>query len=329
MVQVTGSWKIAVPVAIGALAVGFVAGALLGRGPSVMERTHEKPEETVPTPITPAQASPSPPDIEVNLQPTIKMQHERIVELEEQVRELQRKASGIKTKNEKLAIARKIYETFTKFDKGRAPNPEEIFKAMSRLGELDEDMASFFIDRFREEKAGEDTTEENMALMLAVISGGPDVTALVKEMIQDPNTSAIDRSQLMVILSGENGMFTSNRIPMDSELSQTAILLVHSSVSEDRKGGAGLLGGADTLGSRLALQDLAFNDPDLAVKTAAIRSLGYVGDNTTLQFLEGYQIGATPELTGDPAGDLLVYRHNALDQALKSAIVRIKKKLSQ
>ncbi len=58
--------------------------------------------------------------------------------------------------------------------------------------------------------------------------------------------------------------------------------------TEERRGGAGILGHHDDPASRAKLQQLASSDSDTAVRYTAIQALGHVGDRATLAYLISY-----------------------------------------
>jgi len=312
-------------VGIGAFAAGFAAGFFLRRGPEAPEKVSRREESraAVSPAETPAPRAPSE-EGGPAIQRTVEVQKERIRELETRLAEVERKAGGVKTEAEKLAVAKEVYEAFVRLSKG-AGDSDETLKLMGRLSELDADMASFFIDRYKEGKGKpQPQQEESMALFLVLASGGPDASALILSLLTDPATSAIDRMGLLQGIGGNSGFYSMNRIPVGDDLAQVAYRLAGSADVSDRMGGAGLLGGVDAVQSRNALQQIALNDADPGVRTSAFRSLGYVGDRGTLQLLENAVLPPAPAATPEnPVGS---WQHTMMKQALDSAKERLKKK---
>jgi hypothetical protein len=249
------------------------------------------------------------------LQRSIDVQRERIRELEGRLLELERRAGGVRSKEEKLAAAKEILDMFVRLSQGSADS-DELLKAMSRLNELDGDTASYFIEKYRTTPKEHSFTPE-MALLLMLASGGPDVEAFVLSKLKDPATSSSERRELLSGLAGENGFYSASRLPVGPELAQLAQRLVVSGDSDDRQGGAGLLGSVDSPASRSILQQLAMTDADGDVRVTAVRALGYTGDRTTLQLLETY---ALPVQNANE-GEL-----KALKQAVEIARERLRKK---
>lgn len=312
-------------IGIGAFAAGFASGFLLRRDPVGAGRPSRLEDRRAGFASTPADAPAALPASEGAgdaLQKRVEVQRERIRELEERLVEAGRKAGGVRTKAEKLAIAKEIYESFLRLSKGTGDS-EETLKAMGRIGELDADMASFFIDRYKEQR-GKPETEYETALFLALASGGPEVSALILGHLTDPSVPAAERQSLLQGISENGGFYSMNRIPVNEELCQVALRLGGSQDQAERQGGAGLLGGVDTVQSRAALQQMAFNDADWGVRSRALRSLGYVGDRGTLQVLESYSLPAVPAPT--PENPAQNWQHRILAQTLEAAKERLKKR---
>jgi hypothetical protein len=211
---------------------------------------------------------------------------------------------------------------FRRMSKG-ANDSDETLKAMARLAELDGDLASYFIEKYREDR-GKAEPEAQMTLFLALACGGPDVAALLLGSLTDPSTPATERQVLLQGVSGAGGLYSMNKVPVNDELAQVAYRLAASSDIADRAGGAGLLGGVDAAQSRGALQQMAFNDADLSVRTAALRSLGYAGDRSTLQLLETYVLPPAP--ADDPQNPFQNWQEKMMAQTLESAKERLKKR---
>jgi hypothetical protein len=302
---------------------GFGVGFLLKREPEALEKVSRREETraTAASPIaTPAARAPSD-ETGTALQKTVEVQKERIRELETRLVEAERKAGGVKTRVEKLAVAKEVYDAFVRLSKG-AGDSEETLKLMGRLSELDADMASFFIERYKEGQGKKE--QEGMALFLALASGGPDVGALILGLLTDPATSAADRQGLLQQVGGNGGFYSMNRIPVGDELAQVAYRLAGSTDVAERLGGAGLLGGLDAVQSRGVLHQIILNDADFGVRTSALRSLGYVGDRATLQLLENSLLPAAPAAT--PENAARTWQHTAMSQALEAAKERLKKR---
>ncbi len=85
--------------------------------------------------------------------------------------------------------------------------------------------------------------------------------------------------------------------------------------TEERSGGAGILGRYDDPTSRAKLQQLAGSDSDMGVRSAAIQALGQAGDRATLAYLISYP---------PPAAD-----QHYLQSELKGAIAKLRKKFPE
>ncbi len=305
---------------MGAAAGGF-AGGLLLRGepesPPAVPRAGRGGPATPPAAAEiPSPALPGAPATTSEM--TIEAQRGRIRDLESRIVELQRASGTVpRTRAEKLAIAKEMYDSFLRLSKG-ASDSEETLKAMARLGELDAEMAPFFIERYRDERLKKDP-QEHMGLFLALAAGGPETAALILGLLTDPATSPQDRQELLGQIGSSGGFNFTNRIPVSGELAEVAFRLSGSQEVAERQGAAGLLGGLDSVQSRTDLQRLAFGDADLGVRATALRSLGYVGDQATLHLLESRPPPPTP--AGGNA-----WAHKALMQSLEAAKERLKKR---
>ena len=282
-----------VMVGVGALAAGFAVGIFAGYGRAKRDlksrdenhvsKLDGKPRPTVP-PVAEGES--------VDLRKTIATQRERIRELETLLVAEDRKGKEGEASKDKLALAKEIYELFVRLGKGKADS-DEALTAMGRLSELNPDMASFFIERARQ-KPGKDSGGMNMALFLMLACGGPEVSAFIHETLTDPSIEYPSRKELLGTISGGNGMYTvPQRIPVDENLARVAFEILRSEKSYERKGAVSLLGGVNSTESRGILQETALSDSDVRVREGAVRSLGYVGDASTVSFLENYPVAGT------------------------------------
>lgn len=287
---------------VAAFVAGLAAGLFLRRAPEAPVRPTAAVERRIAeAPASVSEASES--------------QRERIRELEARVVELERASPAPAPKADRRVVAQEVWEEFLRLSRGGSDS-ESVLKAFSRLGELDADSTAYFVEKFRSRKA-DSPYDANMPLVLALASGGPDAAALILGLLKDPATPDLERRHLLGNVAGENGFYSMNRIPVGPELAQVAQQLASSADALERRGGAGLLGGANSGTARLLLQQLALADPDLDVRAAALRALGYGGDRASLQMLEGY----TPAQEGGNAGQV-----ERLRQAFEAARERLKKR---
>ena len=110
------------------------------------------------------------------------------------------------------------------------------------------------------------------------------------------------------------GLFSIRRLPISEALGSTAMTLCRSGNEEDRKAGAGLLGGLRSDVSRGELRRLVEEDKELGVRASAVRSLGHVGDPATRNYLERLLTSPQTPLSGRDVGRLREAIADALNE---------------
>jgi hypothetical protein len=184
--------------------------------------------------------------------------------------------------------AERIFEDFLKIETGGIPDPEEFRSILERLSRLDASSAQTFINRFRNAPASK-SEEKKAALQLTLWAGGATAAEFVHVLLKDSTLDASLRGELLEELGQTGGgLFSVKRLPVDEALGSTAMTLARSEKVDERRAGAGLLGGISSPGSRLELLRVLAEDPDTSVKVVAMRSLSYVGDPATRKVLEPY-----------------------------------------
>jgi hypothetical protein len=242
----------------------------------------------------------------------------RIHDLESEIRSDRERASQPPPADNSREFAALVYKDYLDMEKGGAsknPDPERFREFLGRLSRLNQDSAGYFIERFREAGKGEDHEDEKtVAIELTLASGGAAAAEFVNLLLNDPTLEPAHRENLLDELSGMNGGFFSiRRLPVTDALTSTALVLTKSAKEHDRQGGAGLLGGVRTEASRTELRRLIEEDRDLKVKTAAVLSLGHVGDPSTQTFLEKLWTSKAAMVTGSDGARLA----KAIEGALK------------
>jgi hypothetical protein len=283
---------ILVGVAVVLLAAGFALGFLIGQRRATEDGRSRTSPAVSPSPVRATPGSdPSAPGRSASAAADLDREklRERILDLEAQLR-IDREESGKKVEKEAgPELARQAYEDLLAMETGDFHDPERLRSLIASLSRIDPNLARHFIDRFQKARtAGGSETEKFVAIQLALMSGGPDAADFVEKLLADPGIDASLRSKILSEVSPTGGAFFSiRRLPVSDSLGSTAMTLVRSANPEERRGGAGLLGGLHTAGSRVELTRL-LEDPDPAVKQVAIRSLGFVGDQATRKILEPY-----------------------------------------
>lgn len=240
----------------------------------------------------------------------------RIRELEAEILSLKREAGAPKKiSNEKLAKAKEIYDFWRRVAaQGEAAGPE-AFEAIKKLQELDPEMAGFFVQEYRGfDRASEKSKERIVTLTCALVCGGREAADLLKEILGNSAIPLEDRKAALSLLQGTGGFVKIGPIPMDADLARGASTLVYSQEAVDRAAGASLLGRVETTESRDTLHTLARTDASRSVQAAAIRSLGRVGDPSSLAILESC---------------LNTPGYEKLAEILQAAIKQLKEKLGQ
>jgi hypothetical protein len=303
----------ALAAAIAAFAGGIATGLLIGQGraagpppESMVKQSHSDSDKT------PSVLQPPASDAEVS-----RLQL-RIRELESELRVVQQPAPKPPSGDSSREFAALVYKDYLEMEKGgaaRNPDPDKLREFLGRLSRLDQSSAGYFIERFREAAKGEDQVDERtVAIELTLASGGAAAAEFVNLLLHDPTLHPAHRMNLLNELSGlSGGFFSIRRLPVSEELTSTALVLAKSADEQDRKGGAGLLGGVRTEASRSELRRLIEEDPNLKVKTAAVLSLGHVGDPSTQTFLENFWRSKAATLSGSEGARLT----KAIEGALK------------
>lgn len=190
-------------------------------------------------------------------------------------------------RRQKLAFAKRAFEAYLAAY-GADVHPERQLELHKMADELDEEMTSYFIDRYREEG---DPAARWVALCLGIGAGGPKAAEFLEGWLNDPATPADKRSGILQALCGLFGdHLTLGNVSVGEALGATALRLTESVSVGDRMGAAYLLGNYHQPDSPVALKRLADQDPDPMVRAVAIRSLGKVGDQVTLAYLQTYPV---------------------------------------
>jgi hypothetical protein len=270
------------------IAGGFVFGVVVGQ-----RRTADEPR-TRPTPDPASSASPisrpldsrAAPPATTPADPEKGALQERIRLLELELRTL-REGPDRKTPTPfGPDEAERIFEDFLKIETGGIQDPEQLRSILERLSRIDAASAQTFINRFRKASKSE---EKKAAIELTLWAGGAAAAEFVHLLLKDSTLDSSLRDGILRELGNTGGgLFSVKRMPVDEALGSTAMTLARSEKVEERRAGAGLLGGAPSPGSRIELLRILTEDPDTSVKIVAMRSLSYVGDPATRKVLEPY-----------------------------------------
>ncbi len=169
----------------------------------------------------------------------------------------------------------------------RHPDPEKNRLLFAWLGQLNEQSATYFIQRFLKSNGPGLEEDRDASMQLALACGGPAVADFLNTLLNDSSLDSNLRGNLLSELSGAGGpMFSIRRLPISGALAATAMTMCRSEDHKDRRAAAGLLGGIRTEVSRLELRRLVDEDKDDQVRTTAVVSLGHVGDPGTRMYLE-------------------------------------------
>lgn len=192
--------------------------------------------------------------------------------------------------------ADQVLEDLLALESGGVQDPDQLRSMLDRISKLDAVDAQTFINRFRNPHDPK-TGEKKAAMQLALWAGGPESAAFIHVLLNDASLDPSLHDELLRELGPKGGgLFSARRLPVDEGLASTAMTLVRSDKVEERRAGAGLLGGVATPAARLELLRILAEERDSDVKLAAIRSLSYVGDPATRKTLEPYAAQ-----TADPA----------------------------
>ena len=219
----------------------------------------------------------------------VKKLREKIIDLETRLHAVRDEPSKNTTPEALAGAAKDAYEDMLALQSGNLQSPERFRSLIASLSRIDPALARSFIDQYRKfQTSGAGVTEKFVAIQLALMSGGPEAAGFIQQVLTDPSLDPALRSKVLLELSPTGASFFSiKRLPVDDSLGSTAMTMVRSTVAEDRRAGAGLLGGVSTPASRGELVRL-LEDSDASVQQAAIRSLGLVGDATSRKLLEPY-----------------------------------------
>lgn len=183
--------------------------------------------------------------------------------------------------------AQRVFEDMVSMMRGGNNDPDRLRSLFAGLAQLDAAAAKSFIDRYRKLPAGKESeTERFVAVELALMSGGPDAAQFLQSLLRDSSLDPSFRSQVLNQIGVNGGLVSIKRIPVDESLGSTAMGLIRSDKIEERRAGAGLLGGVATPASRLELERMLMQDADLGVRLSVIHSLGLVGDPSSRKLLE-------------------------------------------
>jgi hypothetical protein len=284
---------------------GVLAGLILRRGSS---DPGKHPTSEVQRPQAAPEAKPQPNADVTRLEA-------RVLELEAEIQKVRSNPAKPRPEPSSVAIAEEIFKGYMELHRDKNPDPEKTRTLLARLGQLDEKSAAYFIEQYRKSKGPDLDDERETAMELALACGGASVADFVNVLLNDSTLDAQLRVSLLDELSGAGGgLFSIRRLPISEALGSTAMTLCRSSNADDRKGGAGLLGGVKSEASRTELRRLIEEDKDLSVRTSAILSLGHVGDHVSRTYLE--RLWTTPETKGSSGQSLAKFR-NAIESALK------------
>lgn len=307
----------AVAVAVAALAAGAVGGAMFERsrkpaaGPAADSRPEAAPDGKPGPPAAgeapqlewPAMISKDAPAARAELQAENAKLKARVAELEKQL-------PKEKTKEDKIAIAKEILECIRKGKR----DPEAFRKMLKLIGELDPAMGPFFLERLADP---DEPGEKNPLYDLALASGGPEVAEWALANLTNPGTDDDVRQRILRVLGGgSKELFTIRNLPVTGKLADLGFTYATSSSADERRAGAGLLGGVNSVESRTTLARLASADAEWNVKETAIRSLALVGDKDTLTWLDTFR----PSL--DALGDWQKQRLQAAVDYAKETIAK-------
>jgi hypothetical protein len=270
------------------LAVGVAFGVLIGRRRTTLESSPAASTSHSSTATRP-QTSSATASVRVEAA-TVDLDkaalQERIRQLESDLQIL-RDGSGNKTAaGGEEGLAERVFEDWIALSTGNIQDSEQLRVLFGRLLKLDPSSTRTFIEHFRKAPSSK-SSERQAALQLAMWVGGAETAEFLHILLKDSSLEAPVRDELLRELGSTGaGMFSIKRLPVDDALGSTAMTLARSRNPDERRAGAGLLGGVATTASRLELLRILSEDPDSGVKGVAIRSLSYVGDPATRKALE-------------------------------------------
>jgi hypothetical protein len=134
-------------------------------------------------------------------------------------------------------LARRTFEDLFAMESGEDWDAERLRSLIDHLSRLDSKVARHFIERFGNARAANGSdNEKKVALQLALMSGGPEATEFIQELLTD---ATLDPSLRVRLLSEPNphggSFFSIQRLPVSETLGSTAMLLVHSEDPTERR----------------------------------------------------------------------------------------------
>jgi len=284
-----------IAVALVLIAVGFAFGVLVGKRRSAEPGGSPSDPSATPSPSPPRASVPAGSGKPAAPEPERLALVERIQRLEAEL-QATREGSGPKPAAAgQEDLARRVYQDWIALSTGNIQDSEQLRALFERMLKLDPSSARTFIELFRKAPASK-TNERQAALQMAMWVGGGETADFLHILLKDPSLEPALRTDLLNELGSTGaGLFSIKRLPVDDALGSTAMTLTRSGKVEERRAGAGLLGGVSTPASRIELIRILNEDPDSGVKTVAIRSLSYVGDLSSRKALEPFALQTTDE----------------------------------
>jgi hypothetical protein len=273
------------------LAGGFVFGVLVGQRRTTDEPRTRSVSDPTPSATSAARTADSRP-IAAASTPGASAQTEKGA-LQERIRLLELELQTLREGGEKKTPtafgadeAERMFEDFLKIETGGIEDPEQLRSILERLSRIDAASAQVFINRYRKSSKPE---EKKAAMQLTLWAGGATAAEFVHVLLKDSTLDSSLRDEMLRELGNTGGgLFSVKRFPVDDALGSTAMTLARSEKVDERRAGAGLLGGVPSPGSRIELLRVLAEDPDTTVKIVAMRSLSYVGDPASRKVLEPF-----------------------------------------
>jgi len=216
---------------------------------------------------------------------------EEILRLRQRVTDLEARLGRVPPSEDEVKKADEIYKHLKnpKIDE----DSKGFMKAMGLLADLRPTMTPIFAGKFRTAKPQYDS----IALELALASGGPEATVLLKEILGSPTIQKGERVGVGISLTGDSYLRRlGTSIPVDPELASLGESCLALTNPYERLAGVGVLELQRTDQSRSALQGLAVQDKDEPIRVAALNALGRIGDRSTLEYLRSYAVSSFPDL---------------------------------
>lgn len=272
--------------ALGALFLGLLAGYVAGRQ-----------AKTGDVPTTPSGATSPLPGSERDVRgSTTRLggpEPEEVARLRQRVAELEARSKTATPPEDLARLAVDIRNAMT--GNNWEENPRAFCKEMALLGRLGPELTPHFVRMYKASRPKIDS----VVLELAVGSGGPELTPLLKDIFGNPATPQGERVMAGVTLTGEGiPSRMQTPLPPDPELTELAIrTLAASPDGFEQSGALGLLGLQATDASRETLRSLLVGDKSQNLRAGALQALARVGDRTTLDFLRSYASSSFPQLS--------------------------------